>query len=68
MMDSNLVRDPSLRQRNDRSANDGHNHDAGAIARKRSEFRYTQRENTREHDGVEETNQDNAPHRHWARA
>src|SRR5260370_37502610 len=62
VMNPDLVCDPALCQRNNGAANDGHDHDSRAIASERSELRHTQRENTRKHDGVEETDEDDTPH------
>src|SRR6266496_6669121 len=58
------VCDCSLRDWQDGSANDGHDHDSGTVAGERTEFRNTEGEDAGEHDGVEETYGENAPHCH----
>ena len=62
-MNPDAVGKPTLRDRDDGSANDSHNQEAGAVACQWSEFGNSKRENAREHDGIEKTDQDYAVHR-----
>ena len=62
MMNSDVVSDHTLDQRNDCAPHDGHVQNAGCIARQRSEFSHSQTENCWKHDGIEEPNGQDAPH------
>jgi hypothetical protein len=42
MMNANAIGNPTLRDRDDGSANDRHDHDSGTIARKRPKFGHAQ--------------------------
>ena len=68
MMNANPVGEPSLRQRYDRPSHDRHDQDSGTIAGKRAKLRHSQRENAGEHDRVEKSHQDDAPHGYVAAA
>src|SRR4029077_5567785 len=63
MMNADVIGDPSLGNGNDRSSNNRHDHDAGPIAGQGPEFRHAQRKDAGEHDGVEESDQNDAVHR-----
>ena len=67
-MDADVVGDKPLGNRDEGAADNGHDQDAGAVAGQRSELRHPQREDAGEHDGVEEPDQDDAPHGQLARA
>ena len=67
MMDADPIGNRTLRHRNDSAANNRHDHDAGTITRKRPQFSHAQSEDAREHDRIEETDQEDAVHRRLAR-
>src|SRR5579871_4209647 len=67
-MDANAIGHRALRQRYERASHNRHNEDAGTVAGQRTELRHAQRENAGEHDGVEESDQDDAPHGNVASA
>ena len=62
MMDADLVGDSALYDGNNRAPHDAHNEQSGTLSRQRTEARNTQGENAREHNGIEETHQDDGPH------
>src|SRR5215470_2173047 len=61
-MDANVVCDPSLRDGNNRSANDGGDEQTRAVPCEWSKFREAKSEYGREHDRVEAAYEDDAPH------
>src|SRR5579863_1448439 len=67
VMNTDAVRNCSLRHGNKRSAHDRHNHDPGTVPGERTKLRHAQRENAREHDRIEKSNQDDAVHRRVSR-
>src|SRR5258708_3820595 len=62
VMNSDMVGNHALDQRNDRAAHDGHIQNAGTISCQRPEFGYSKTEDAGEHDGVEKSDCQNAPH------
>src|ERR1022692_2030114 len=66
-MDADPIGNCALRYREERSADNGHDHDSGTVTGKRAKFCYTKRENAREHDGIKEADGDDGPHGRMAR-
>src|SRR5580658_7431033 len=64
----NTIRNRARCERNQRAAHDRHDHHSRTIPGKRPEFRHTERENTREHDGIKKPDQDDAVHGRVSRA
>src|SRR5580698_10745407 len=62
VVNSDVIRNPSLRNRDECSANNRHDHDSRAVARERPEFGHAQREDAREHNGIEKAYEDDAVH------
>ena len=62
MVNSDLIGNRTLHQRNQRTSNNSHDHDSGAVAGERAKLSHAQGEDAGEHDGVEEADQDDAPH------
>src|SRR4030095_2861161 len=62
-MNPNVVSNRTLHQRNDGAANNRHVNEAGASTRQWPKFSHTQAKDAWEHDGVEESDSDHAPHR-----
>src|SRR5262245_39110943 len=61
-MDSDTISDRTLNNRHNCPTDDRHVHQAGAISRQRPELGDAESEDTREHDGVEKTDCNHAPH------
>src|SRR5215471_19165631 len=62
MMNSDVVSDHTLDQRDDCAAHDRHIQNAGCIACQRPELSHSQTENCWEHDGIEKPDGQDAPH------
>ena len=62
MVNSDVIRNRTLYNGNDRAAHDGHIQNSGSISRQRPKLSYAQSEDAGEHDGVEEPDKDHAPH------
>src|SRR5580700_1750985 len=62
MVQADTIGEHAHCERNDGSAHDRHDEPSGAVAGERAEFGDAQRENAREHDRVEEPDQDDGPH------
>ena len=62
MMNADVIGDPTLRNRNQRAAHDGHDHHPRSISCKRTKFCDAERKDAGKHDGVEEADQDDAVH------
>src|SRR5215469_15778393 len=62
VMNADAIGDPTLRNRNNCAANDGHNQDSRTITSEGPKFGNTQRENAWKHNGVEESDQNDAVH------
>jgi len=61
-MNSDVVSNRTLDQRDDCAAHDGHVQNAGSISRQRTKFSHSQTENCWKHDGIEKANGQDAPH------
>jgi hypothetical protein len=68
MMNANLVRNRSVRQGNNCSAYNRHDKQSRTISCQSAKFSHAQRKNAGEHDGVEEPDQNDAPHGDVTRA
>src|ERR1700722_4734583 len=62
VMDSNAVGDGSLCNWNDRSADDSHDHDSGAVSRERPKLSTAECKDAGEHDGIKKSHQNDAVH------
>src|SRR6266481_2747542 len=63
MMNSDVIGNHALNKGHDRAADDRHIQNAGTISCQRPEFGYSKTKDAGEHDGVEKSNCQNAPHR-----
>ena len=63
MVKSDMVGDLTLKKRQDRAAHDSHVQHAGAIAGQWTELRDSEAKDRGEHDGVEQADSENCPHR-----
>ena len=61
-MDPDAVRDSTLNHWNNRATDDGHIHQAGCVPRQTPKLGDAEREDTREHDGIEKSDRNHAPH------
>lgn len=68
MMDADVVGHNSLQQGQNRAANNGRHHQAGALIGQPPQFGQPQRKDVRPHDGVEKSHQYQALHRQMAEA
>ena len=62
MVNSDVVSNYALNEWHDRAAHDRHIQNTGTISGQRPEFGYSKTEDAGEHDGVEESDCQNAPH------
>src|ERR1700747_656396 len=62
MVNSNVVSNRTLDQRDDCAAHDGHVQNAGSISCQRTELSHSQTEDCWKHDGIEKANSQDAPH------
>src|SRR5437660_8618963 len=62
VMNSDMVGNYALDQRDDRAPDNGHIQNAGTISCQRPKFGHSKTEYAREHDGVEKSDCQNGPH------
>ena len=62
VVDADVIGDEALQQRDERGAQDSHDQQAGAEVGQRSQLGQAESKNIGPHDGVEEADQDDAPH------
>ena len=62
MVDAYAIGNCALRYGDERSAYNSHDHDSGTVPGEGAKFSDSQCEDAREHNGIEKTDEDDAPH------